>query len=384
MHNYININYYGCQVNNLFVGAATRRQAGAEQEQAENERSAPGEKLKFDVNDAREKFLPSKLRAEQLEKLYIRIGEIDKAYQVKICGGFLEFVSPYKDFRERKLRRLNSCKRRLCPFCAWRRSLRVYANIKQVIDEIEREDADKSDDNLRSRFLFLTLTTRNVSLADLAGEVERILGAFKRLSDYKRFKAAFAGYVRALEVVIDRDKYVTEEGFDRRFEYYSARGINEGDPNPNYLMCNVHIHCLLHTTYSRYRDNYIHQPEFVALWRRALGADYDPIVDIRKFRARSRATKGKELAEVAKYSVKPGDYLGADDDVNAEIVRALEGALYGRRLLGFGGTIKEISRQLKLDYESLADAGGDDADAEKYILQYYYSSAKKQYKRINK
>jgi len=381
VHNYININYYGCQVNNnLFV---SRRQAGAEQEKAEDGR-APSEKLKFDVNDVREKFLPSKLRAERLEQLYIRIGEIDKAYQVKVCGSFLEFSSPYKDFRERKLRRLNSCKRRLCPFCAWRRSLRVYSNIKRVIDEIEQADADKSDDNLRSRFLFLTLTTRNVSLADLAGEVGKILAAFKKLSDYKRFKAAFLGYVRALEIVVDRDKYVTAEGFERRFDYYVSRGIAEGDPNPNYLMCNVHIHCLLHTTYARYRDNYIHQPEFVELWRRALGVDYDPIVDVRKFRARSRATKGKELAEVAKYSVKPGDYLGADDDVNAEIVRALEGALYGRRLLGFGGSIKDISRRLKLDYERLDDAGGDDADAEKYILQYYYSSAKKQYKRINK
>lgn len=376
MHNHININYYGCQVtNNLFI---SRRQAGGESSEQTGEKSG----LKFDVNDVKEKFLPSKLRAEQLEKLYIQIGEIDKAYQVKVCGSFLEFSSPYRDFRERKLRRLNSCKRRLCPFCAWRRSLRVYANIKRVIDAIEREDAGKRDDD-KSRFLFLTLTTRNVCLSDLAGEVERILGAYKRLSDYKRFKSAFCGYVRALEIVVDRDKYVTEAGFDRRIEYYSARGINEGDPNPNYLMCNVHIHCLLHTTYARYRDNYIHQPEFVALWRRALGADYDPIVDVRKFRARSRATKGKELAEVAKYSVKPGDYLGADDDVNAEIVRALEGALYGRRLLGFGGSIKEISRWLKLDYESLADAGGE-ADAEKYILQYYYSSAKKQYKRINK
>lgn len=41
--------------------------------------------------------------------------------------------------------------------------------------------------------------------------------------------------------------------------------------------------------------------------------DYDPVSDIRRVKAMSEKQRAKAVAEVAKYTVKDGDYLTQDD-----------------------------------------------------------------------
>lgn len=352
------------------------------------------EEQEENINDFKQKFLPCKLDTLRLEQVYQYLERWNKSQSVHLCGTFLEFeLDKGKTIDKKKLRKINSCKLRLCPYCSWRRSLRVFNNIRKCYDEIIK--SDPIDNNFKSRFLLLTLTTRNCTLENLSDEVSLILSAFYKLSKYKEFKSAYLGFVRALEIVVDRERYITDEMYLSKKDYYDKRNLSVGDLNDNYLMCNVHIHVLLHTTYKIYQDNYLSQARLTELWQRALNIDYVPVVDIRSFRAKNVNTKGREIAEIAKYTVKPSDYICSEyvpnrykkklfDDCflnDCKVIYFLDSALSSRRLLGLGGTFKVISSKLKLDNDKYID-DLEQAEAEKYILQYYFSFKFNKYFRI--
>ena len=358
------------------------------------------------INDIKEKYLPCKLDTLRLEQVFQYLKRYDRAYNLNKCGTYLEFeLEKGATIDKKKLSRINSCRQRLCTYCAWRRSLRVYTNVRKCCDEIMKRDKGKKHD-YQSRFILATLTTRNCTLENLSNEVNLQLKGFNRLNQYKAFKNAYKGFIRALEVVVDREPLITPEMYFRKKkcgkewkymkDYYDKLGLSIGDENPNYMRCNVHIHILLHTTYDIYQgENYITQEKLTELWQRACDLDYTPIVDIRSFKAKDRNTKGKELAEIAKYTVKPTDYLRSEyvsnrvkkgrfdeDFINdCRVVMFLDEALSGRRLLAYGGTFKNIHQKLKLDDEKMID-DLEAEKAEKDILRYYFSFRQKKYIRI--
>ena len=422
------VNIYGdvevnLTVNNFYVNESEKKSSDSETESCEsgsesgvqdfkdNDKSElgsdtnlePKSNLKWDwaeaeeenINDFKQKFLPCKLDTLRLEHIYTYLKRYDKAYGFHQCGTYLEFeLEKYQTIDKKKLIRMNSCKQRLCVYCAWRRCLRIYSNVRRCCDEIMKQDKGKKTIRT-SRFIFATLTTENCTLEKLSDEINLQMKGFNKLIHYKAFKDAFLGYVRALEIVVDREPLITPDMYFRKKDYYDNLGLYIEDENPNYLKCNVHIHVLLHTTYEIYKGEvYITQKKLTEMWQRACRLDYTPIVDIRSFKARNRKTKGKELAEIAKYTVKPMDYLKAeyiknrlskeqfDGDfvLDAEVTMYLDGALNSRRLLAFGGSFKNIHRKLKLDDEKLTDDVDEEAESE--ILRYYFSFKEKKYVRI--
>ena len=349
------------------------------------------EEYEENINDEKEKFLPSKLKTLQLEQIYLYCENYVKAQRLNQCGTYLEFlIAKGATIDKKKLKRINSCKLRLCPYCAWRRSLRTFVNVKLCYDYIVKQDS--KNNNLKSTFKLLTLTTENVTGEDLKGEVDAILKAFNRFRQYKAFKDAFCGFVRALEVTCDREPIITKKMyFGKKHDYFKKRGLHIGDSNPNYLYFNVHIHVLLHTYRKRYQENYLKTSFIVKLWRQALGADYDPVCDIRNFKAKNKDTRGREIAEIAKYTVKPVDYMRGNCDnrehinhefmIDVDVIGFLDSALSGRRLLAYGGTFRDAHNALGLDDEKMVD-DKDRTTAEEYILKYYFSFKNKLYRRI--
>ena len=83
----------------------------------------------------------------------------------------------------------------------------------------------------------------------------------------------------------------------------------------------------------------------------------------------SKAGTGKEVAEVAKYAAKPGDYLihYLDDTIyerkTDEAVAILDNALANRRLVAFGGEFKKLHKLLNLDDTEDGDLVHTDDDA---------------------
>src|SRR5699024_12779944 len=55
------------------------------------------------------------------------------------------------------------------------------------------------------------------------------------------------------------------------------------------------------------------------------------------------------IDETAKYPVKHTDFMTDDEERNLQVVADLEEGLYRKRLISYGGLLKEIHKELNLD-----------------------------------
>lgn len=260
-----------------------------------------------------DKSSTGKTRDWALHKLhsgYISLAyeEIDpkKSERMRECAQWLAFHR--KEDGTLKLHDARFCRVRLCPICQWRRSLKTFVQMAQVLN-IAKADG--------YQFIFLTLTMRNCTADALSDELTHILLSFNRLMKYKDVQKAVKGYYRGCEV---------------------THNIRTDEYHP-------HLHVVLAVRPSYFSHSYISHDKWVSLWQRALQVEYTPVVDIRKCRGGAKA-----IAEACKYAVKPSDILNFDDwDMTVDTLRVLDKALENRRFVGLGGILKEIHKKLHLD-----------------------------------
>lgn len=248
---------------------------------------------------------------------YLSILEFKRAHDIKNCGETLRFR---KIGDHLKLYQTWFCHKRLCPLCNWRRSMKNSSQLKQIIAEtVAREP--------KGRFLFLTLTVKNVNTSEeLKTSLRQLTKAFGKLSRYKQVAKNLLGYLRSTEIT-----------------------VNEQD-----MSYNQHLHVLLFvkSSYFKNSNNYLAQAEWAKLWQKALKVDYEPVVHVQAVKANKR--KGTDslqasAEETAKYEVKSADYMTADDERNLVVIKNLEYALAGTRQISYGGLLKQIKQDLKLE-----------------------------------
>ena len=196
-----------------------------------------------------------------------------KAERVQLCSEVLQFEKAEEGL---KLRQAWFCKARLCPICNWRKSLKHSNQVIQIVNAAVKKYP-------KGRFLFWTLTTRNVFTGkELNEEISILNKAFHRLMDYKKVQKNMLGYLKATEVT-----------------------VNQKDGSYN-----QHLHVLVFVKanyFSGKEDNYISQAELTEFWKKALKIDYTPVVNIKA--VKTKATKEEKgvlgaVYETAKYPEK--------------------------------------------------------------------------------
>lgn len=278
---------------------------------------------------------------------YERLG-LKKAYRVQECGTYLIYKRNIET-GVKKLKEGNFCKDRLCPMCSWRRSLKIFGQVSKVMDKaLEVKDY---------RFVFLTLTCRNVYGEELNNCLDTMFKGFKRLTERKQFKNSVKGFFRGLEVT------------------------HNLDPNSSsYDTYHPHFHCILmvNKSYFNKPEIYIPQYQWTNLWQDCLKVDYTPVVNVKAFTTASKELTKKSVAESAKYTVKDNDYLvEQDEELTDSAVMILNSALKCRRLVAFGGELKKIHKELNLDDAEKGDLVNTDNENEElrddvnYILECY-------------
>jgi plasmid rolling circle replication initiator protein Rep len=206
------------------------------------------------------------------------------------------------------------CGLRLCPSCSWIRARQIFQNVYSVITE---------PDFSCKQFIFLTLTVKNCRSVFLESEISRILSAWRDLTKDERqpFRRSFSGTFRALEVTY----------------------------NPLKKTYHPHLHAMAAVDkkyFKKSNQDYISQSKLRKLWRDACGLDYLPQCRIEKV----KNTAKKQVAEVAKYTVKSADYLN-----RPAVLEALDPALKGKRLIAYGGLFKVVKKRLNLPDEDELD-----------------------------
>jgi len=286
-------------------------------------------------------------QADQVEAIYLnaphsrwfsRLGE-----RVGQCSQVLAFAwSPERNdsgVLTLKLRSAQFCRVRHCPVCQWRRSLMWMARFLEAVPRVLAECP-------QSRFIFLTLTVENPPIHDLRNTLHKMCKGWERLTKRKQFRCVL-GWIRATEV---------------------KPGKN-GSAHP-------HFHALLIVPRDYYwrPGKYVNQAEWTALWRRVLGLDYDPIVDVRpvtsKHRLRRDGTPSSAVADAAretfKYAVKPTDMV-ADPAWFLELTRQL----HKLRFIASGGVLKDVLRENDESNDDLLVLGeGETAEGAKLYFDW--------------
>lgn len=292
-----------------------------------------------------------RIMTNHLAEAYERLDN-PKAIRVRDCGTFLTF----KHFPDgsKKFSSANFCKVRLCPMCSWRRSLKIFGQVSKVMNYLQT--ADEYADN-EFQFLFLTVSRKNVREKKLSNELDELFYTFMKMTKKRQFVRSIQGWFRCLEITYNQDR---------------------ADFHPHF-----HMVLVVDKEYFTSSDLYISQPKWTKLWKEAAGIDYKPIVHIQAFKASEKGL-GKEVAEVAKYAVKPSDLIIRDRKTNAIreqttdfVVSTFDEVLNKRRLIAFGGVMKDAHKKLNLDDAEDGDLIHIDPEEDEtredlnYILSHY-------------
>ena len=278
--------------------------------------------------------------ADKVEGFYT--GSEFEGYSTRIhfCSDLLEFgLAPQEDTSLKfKLRAARFCRLRHCPVCQWRRSLMWKAKAYKVLPKIVSEYPTH-------RWLFLTLTQKNVAIAELRDTLKHMNKSYQRMVQRKKWPAE--GWLRSTEVTKGRD----------------------GNAHP-------HFHCLLLVPRSYFGQKYIKQADWVELWRSCLRVDYNPILDCRAVRGGS---KPMELVpELLKYCVKESD-LVADRKWFLELTRQM----HKMRAVATGGVLKQYLKELEQEPEDLVGKDDEAEVQDEASLYFGWKRQEKKYRMVD-
>lgn len=317
----------------------------------------------YDGSGRRQPWAEKKMQNENLARAYLAL-DVKKADRLLDCGTYLR----YKVFEDgtRKLDRLNSCRVRLCPLCAWRRSLKCFYNT----DTVCRALADEKD----YRYIMLTLTVKNCTGDDLSSTIDFLFTAWNRFIQITAIKSVVCGWMRTLEVTHNTNK-----------------------SSPAYDTYHPHFHVLLCVAPSYFKKRYISRDKWAAMWKKAARLDYEPQVDVRVIKRSMKdgvvdalrddktAAIAAAAAEVSKYATKPEDYIIPNDwDLTVDAVATLDQALANRRLIAYGGIMREKKKQLQLEDEETGSLINVDQTEDKEgiyrLVEYFWFSGAREYR----
>lgn len=260
------------------------------------------------------------------EYLAMAYDEVDQAKAIRLRDCATDLFFRIQPDGSKRLERTNFCRVRLCPICQWRRGLKTFTVTRKILSAMED----------RWKYIFLTLTVRNCQPEELDATLTNVLKAWSRLTRTKAYMTAVqGGYMRTVEI---------------------THNLEDDTYHP-------HIHAILAVRPSYFTGKtYISQAAWAELWQRSARLDYAPVVHVQ----RCKGTSPEAIAEVAKYAVKVGDYLVADDwQLTVDTVRLLDKVLANRRFVAYGGLMAETKRKLGLEDPDNGDLVNVDEDADK-------------------
>lgn len=230
----------------------------------------------------------------------------------------------------------NFCRDRLCPTCAWRLSMKRYAEMLSMIGYIN----DIEDYHVG----FLTLTVRNCAPSGLHLVLRQMSDDWNRLNSRRPFSRMCEGWARSVEVTYNEKT--------RTF-------------HPHY-----HVIMLIRGDY----DFAKYQKTFREEWQTAARLSYSPITDFREVETHKDAAEvacddnsagfftcdqlrpdssvlGGALLEITKYCFKPKDFANIPVDDFREMALALKGL----RMCAFGGILREARKALGMKEDTELD-----------------------------
>lgn len=270
------------------------------------------------LEDDRFPWVERKVKTLKLATLYGKAQYTKYAERARTCATWLKYG--INGDGSKQLAAANFCQLRLCPLCTARRARKAAYKLSRVLDHVESQHGVK--------YLFLTLTVKNVHGDQLGAALEHLTKSWERFMGQRQIERSVRGWFRAIEI--------TRSGRNYHPHIHAILAVE-----PDYF-----------SRESRKIGKYLNQTDLIDRWQKALRVDYRPSVRI-------QVTKGKKgdtvaaggraaTVEAAKYAVKDDDYIDPKlpEKLAVEILQDYTEALHRRRLTAFGGWLREAARAL--------------------------------------
>ena len=262
------------------------------------------------------KFTEHKFQTNDIIIKFSETGFKSEVEKIKQCGNYLEFALKENQITKdtkNKLSGANFCKNRFCPMCSWRRVRNITGQLKDAFSVIQEKQ--------KVAALFLTLTISNPDVKDLKSTIAKMNKSFKKMSETKQFKNAILGYFKSIEILGDKTP--------------------KGQAHPHF-----HILLVVKENYFK-KSDYINKSEWTEMWRKSLGVEYTPVVDVRRIKSKNENFSDIDSAiiETVKYSVKHTELTKRSN----EDFYYLYTQTKGMRFISAGGILKQHLNLIKID-----------------------------------
>lgn len=260
------------------------------------------------------KWSDRKSRNLEVAERMKQAGFAKRAAAMEGCGDLLQF-NKCPECGKTELSSANFCRDRLCPTCAWRLSLRRYAEMCCVMGEISEQIKPQGA-------AFLTLTVKNCYPDALRETLQNMAKAWNRMLARRTIKPLFTGWARSVEVTY----------------------------NPQSATFHPHFHVVLILS-----DLGAHLGEGVLrrtlsdAWWDAVKTNYRPVTDYKLIDHHGDGDLlcddedlHHAILETYKYTVKHGDLM----EMPLGVFRTFVLSMAGIRVASFGGCIKDARRLL--------------------------------------
>ena len=252
-----------------------------------------------------------------------------------------------------QIKRANLCRDRMCPVCSWRLALQRFGEMRRLMTAIQSGYPEITEWSL------VTLTVRNCTPENLNATMEKMSTAWNLTINQRQMKQVVFGWARSTEITYNEKTHTL---------------------HPHY-----------HIIVGWYKEE---SRKMVDFWLSAC-TKYGMIVDIKAQDATSITThtneKGaeeraeadtelsenllKSILETFKYSVKSKDL----DEMPLREFRTVVAGVSGKRLVSYGGKIREYAKLCRLNMETVEDETNIDMckncggiDMEKIIYRWSY------------
>lgn len=357
-------------------------------------------------------FNDRKLLTLDLAKIYCHIRDAESDYKLvkrwSSRAAQLTNCNVYMQTSNDRVFNASFCRVRLCPMCAWRRSLKIALHTRKIITAMLEQSQGY-------RFLFVTLTVPNVFDADLDAMLDKMGKAWRKMTNKTkntrpgsvpdRFNKSVCGWYRGLEITRNMDYYKMRYYRDKSGHKRKMPICNPGEYgfrilNPWYKSYHPHYHCIMAVPadyFVQRSGKYIDQQEWLNMWRWAMRDQSITQVDVREIKPNPKIVKRYQDAmsreqiqalavisaveEATHYTVKSDDYI-----MDQDATRLLDLVLERRRLVAYGGVMADVREQIKLDDEIDGDLlvdGATPTEQDAVIKSYAFSVGFSRYVRID-
>lgn len=202
-------------------------------------------------------------------------------------------------------------------------------------------------------FVVLTLSRKCVSSEDLASEVRNLSYVWRNFVRHRAFSKTVRGCIKSIEV---------------------THNVLKSWYHPHF-----HVLLVVDKDYFVNPEKYMRWESLLKSWKKACGSSSDLALRVQSID--KKASLGKSVGEVIKYSLKPAQYIIPENPtLSRQIVHTLDFSLSGRRFIEFTGVCRKLLKTLKISSEEYLDIQTNVVEEASQIVSYVWQGGF--YKRV--